>query len=213
MPRIPKIALPVLLMTSLSACAPLSSLLGEPDRNIFELMPAADTPMHCRARPVGDLVIEEPKSRSVLDTDRIMIRPSALQAEYLPGARWGDTVPVTLQTLLIRDFSRYDAFRHVGRAPVGTMSDYTVISEINDFNAEASGGGAVVRLSVNASVIREADARVVAQGRFTRADTSPTTRTEDIVEAFDRASHGLVAEMTAWGLAAMQINTQNCRPR
>lgn len=213
MSRTPKIALSILLTASLSACAPLSSLLGEPDRNIFELMPEADTPLQCRSRSVADLVIEEPKSRSVLNTDRIMIRPSALQAEYLADARWGDTVPVTLQTLLIRNFSRYDALRHVGRAPVGTMADYTMISEINDFNAEASGSGAIIRLSVNASLIREADARVVAQGRFLRAETSPTTRTEDIVEAFDRASQSLVTEMTAWGLGAMRVNAQDCRPR
>ena len=91
-------ALLVLTMT-LPGSAAVSALSGEPDRDVFELRPPSDTPLKCGRGRIAELVIEAPKARGTLDTERIMIRPSALQTQYLPDARWGDTVPVTLQEL------------------------------------------------------------------------------------------------------------------
>src|SRR5690606_22429018 len=160
---------------------------------------------------LAELVIEPPKARGTLDTDRIMIRPNQLQTQYLPDARWGDTVPVTLQTLLVRGFGVYDAFTHVGRAPLGTAGDYALISEINDFNAEVAGKGAIIKLTVDAQMVREMDARVVARGHFAATAQAPTTRTADLVPAFDAAGQQLVAQMTDWGLRAVGVNPARCR--
>ena len=154
------------LTTALTGCGAIKALEGEPDRDVFELRPPSDTPLKCGRGRIAELVIEAPKARGTLDTERIMIRPSALQTQYLPDARWGDTVPVTLQTLLVRGFGAYDVWTHVGRAPLGTAGDYAIISEINDFNAEVSGDGAIVKMTVDAQMVREADATVVSRGHF-----------------------------------------------
>lgn len=199
------------LTTALPGCAAISALSGEPDRDVFELRPPSDTPMTCGRGRIAELVIEQPKARGTLDTDRIMIRPSALQTQYLPDARWGDTVPTTLQTLLVRGFGVYDVWTHVGRAPLGTAGDYAIISEINDFNAETQGKGAIVKLTVNAQMVRELDTTVVSRGHFATSAVSPSTRTGDLVTAFDQAGQQLVAEMTAWGLKAVGVNAGNCR--
>ncbi|WP_240200139.1 MULTISPECIES: ABC-type transport auxiliary lipoprotein family protein [Paracoccus] len=204
------VALLVLTMT-LPGCAALSALKGEPDRDVFELRPPSDVPRQCGQGRRAELVIEPPKTRGTLDTDRIMIRPNELQTQYLPDARWGDTVPVTLQTLLVRGFGVYDAFTHVGRAPLGTSGDYALISEINDFNAEVVGQGAIIRLSVNAQMVNEMDARVVSRGRFTATAEAPTTRTADLIPAFDAAGQQLVTQMTDWGLRAVGVNPARCR--
>lgn len=206
--------LPILLLTltmTLPGCAALKALEGEPDRDVFELRPPVETAQKCGRGRLAELVVEPPKTRGTLDTDRIMIRPNALQTQYLPDARWGDTVPVTLQTLLVRAFGVYDAFTHVGRAPLGTAGDYALISEINDFNAEVAGKGAIIRLSVDAQMVREMDASVVARGQFTATATAPTTRTADLIPAFDAAGRQLVGQMTGWGLQAVGVNPQRCR--
>src|SRR5690606_36914661 len=166
-------ALLVLTLT-LPGCAALRALEGEPDRDVFELRPPSDAPRTCGRGRLAELVIEPPKARGTLDTDRIMIRANQLQTQYLPDARWGDTVPVALQTPLVRGFGVYDPFTHVGRASLGAAGDYALISEINDFNAEVAGQGAVIKLSVDAQMVREMDARVVSRGHFTATAQAPT---------------------------------------
>ncbi|SDI27197.1 MULTISPECIES: ABC-type transport auxiliary lipoprotein family protein [Paracoccus] len=203
-------ALLVLTLT-LPGCAALRALEGEPDRDVFELRPPSDVPRSCGRGRLAELVIEPPKARGTLDTDRIMVRPNELQTQYLPDARWGDTVPVTLQTLLVRGFGVYDAFTHVGRAPLGTAGDYALISEVNDFNAEVAGQGAIIKLTVDAQMVREMDARVVSRGHFTATAQAPTTKTADLIPAFDAAGQQLVAQMTDWGLRAVGVNPARCR--
>lgn len=207
-----RLATALLVLTmALPGCAAIKALEGEPDRDVFELRPPSDRPMACGRGRLAELVIEPPKTRGTLDSDRIMIRPNALQTQYLPDARWGDTVPTTLQTLLVRGFGRYDAFTHVGRAPLGTAGDYALISEITDFNAEVTGKGATIKLSVTAQMVREMDASVVSRGQFGATAEAATTRTADLIPAFDAAGQELVTQMTDWGLRAVGVNAGNCR--
>ena len=201
----------LVLTTALSGCGALRALEGEPDRDVFELRPPSDVPMKCGRGRSAELVIEPPKARGTLDTDRIMIRPNELQTQYLPDARWGDTVPITLQTLLVRGFGRYDAFTHVGRAPLGTAGDYALISEVQDFNAEVAGKGAVITLPVDAPLVREMDASVVARGHFATTAQVASTRTADLIPGFDAAGQQLVAQMTDWGLRGVGVNPGRCR--
>jgi cholesterol transport system auxiliary component len=208
----PRTAAAILALTlALPGCGALSALSGGPALDVFELRAPDETPKSCGRGRRAELVIEEPKARGTLDTERIMIRPNALQTQYLPDAQWGDTVPVTLQNLLVRSFSPYDAFTHVGRAPLGTAGDFALISEIRDFNAEVAGKGAIVRLSVDAQLVREMDASVAARGSFSATATAPSTRTEDLIPAFDAAGRELLGQMTDWGLRGVGVNPAACR--
>jgi cholesterol transport system auxiliary component len=207
----PAFAIASLALGALGGCSAITALSGGPRLDVFELLPHDDAPRSCRAGRRAELVIEAPKTRTTLDSDRIMVRPSALQTQYLPDAKWGDTVPVTLQTLLVRGFGRYDVFSHVGRVPLGVAGDYALISEINDFNAEVGPQGMQVRLAVDAQLVRESDARVVARGKFTALQPAGSAATADLVTAFDRAGQDLVAQITSWGLRGIGVNPLNCR--
>lgn len=204
-------SLAMALTLALSGCSALSALGGGPTRDVFELLPQSGAPQQCTRTRIAELVVELPKARSALDSDRIMVRPSELQTQYLPDAQWGDTVPVTLQTLLVNSFANYDAFAYVGRTPLGSSGDFALISEIHDFNAVTSGQGAVVRLAVDAQMVRESDARIVSRGRFVAEVAAPTTRTADLVAAFDTAARDLVDRMTDWGLRAARVDPASCR--
>lgn len=197
---------------ALPGCSALKVLEGEPNRDVFELRLPQDLPRQCGAAGRGgELVIELPKASGTLDSERIMIRPSELQTQYLPDAQWGDTVPVMLQTLLVRGFGTNDSFRHVGRAPLGSAGDHALISEITDFNAQQQGKGAVIRLAVSAQIVREMDASVIARRSFVATAVVPSTRTNDLIPAFDAANQQLIRDMTDWGLSAVGVNPARCR--
>lgn len=194
----------------LSGCGALSALRGEPERDVFELRPPAAL-TGCGRASIGELVIEPPKARSTLDSDRIMIRPSVLQTQYLPDAQWGDTVPEMLQRLLVQSFGDTGSFSYVGRAPLGISGDYALISEIQDFNAELTADGVVVKLSVDAQMVSEMDASIVSRGRFAATVPAAGTRTADLIPAFDAGARQLVAQMTEWGLRASNVDPARCR--
>ncbi|MDB6179350.1 ABC-type transport auxiliary lipoprotein family protein [Paracoccus sp. Z330] len=207
----PSRLVPLALAALLPGCAALSALEGGPERDVFELRPPAFGQTSCGRGRVAELVIETPKARGTLDSERIMIRPSPLQTQYLPDAEWGDTVPVMLQRLLVQGLGSYDAFSHVGRAPLGLSGDFALISEIEAFNARVDGEAVTVRLAVNAQMIHEMDASVVSRGNFNVEIPAASSKTSDLIPAFDLAGQELTAQMTEWGLRATGINPASCR--
>ncbi|WBU63513.1 ABC-type transport auxiliary lipoprotein family protein [Paracoccus aerodenitrificans] len=204
------VLLMICLTVALPGCAALSALQGEPNRDVFELRSPPAGIGACRSSGVAELVIELPKTRGTLDSERIMIRPSDLQTQYLPDAIWGDTVPVTLQRLLVETLGNYGAFTHVGRAPLGISGDYALLSEIRHFNAQTTENGALIRLDVVADLVREMDATVVSRGRFSATTEAAGTRTRDLIPAFDLAAQQLVAEMAEWALRGVGVDPNGC---
>jgi cholesterol transport system auxiliary component len=151
-----------------------------------------------------DLVVELPEVSGALDTDRILIRPNPLQAQYLPDARWTDPAPRLLQRLLVRAIDDSGALRFVGTRPLGAMGDVALIGRLTDFQAEIGAAGAVqVRLRLNARLVREADARVLATRVFEATAPAPDTAALPLVEAFNTAAGTLVPEAARWALQTM----------
>ncbi|MCT4334852.1 ABC-type transport auxiliary lipoprotein family protein [Paracoccus sp. YLB-12] len=204
-------ALLLSLTAFLPGCAALSALQGEPNRDVFELRAPSVGSGQCGRGRLAELVVEPPKARGTLDSNRIMIRPSPLQTQYLPDAIWGDPVPATLQRLLVETLGGYDAFTHVGRAPLGVAGDYALISEIGAFNAELAGDGALIRIAVDAQLVRESDATVVSRGRFASSAEAASTRTSDLIPAFDAAAQDTVRQISAWALRGIGVEPGRCR--
>ena len=192
----------LLLLTALSGCSALSALdEASKPLEVYELTTPAVRPSGARRNV--ELVVEEPAASGALATERIMVRPAPLQAQYLPGVRWADTAPVMLQTLMVRSLTETGSFSSVGRRPLGTLADYTVLSELTDFQAETTGeaGQATVRIRMSFRLVRENDARVVASRTLTATDAATSTEVDAIATAFDRATTRLLTEAVPWIIA------------
>lgn len=198
-----RIALAVCSIVALSGCGAISALEGATTPlEVFELR-AQPQPQAARQSPV-QVIVELPNTTGALDTDRIMIRPNALQAQYLPEVRWGDPVPVMLQTLMLRSIESTGAFAYVGRRPLGAGGDFAILTELRDFQAEIgpNGEGASARLQMTVRILRERDMRIIATRSFTATAPAASTETGPVVAAFDAAVAQLLAEFTAWALAS-----------
>lgn len=195
-------AFALLALGGLSGCAAVSALGSATEvLDVYELQ-APDTlpggPVRSR-----EVVIEEPTTSGALQTDRIMIRPDPLRAQYLPGVRWGDTTPVMVQTLMLRTLLSSGQLRYVGRRPLGVSADYAVLTEIVDFQAEATpeGPGAVVDLALVSRVVREADTQIMGSRRFAVQVPVASVEAGDVIAGFDLAVQQLFAEHGAWVLS------------
>lgn len=150
------------------------------------------------------LVVELPEVGGALDTDRILIRPNPLQAQYLPGARWTDPAPQMIQSLLVRTFEDSGALRHVGRRPIGPGGDFALIGTLTDMQAElVDGGGALVRIRLNARLVREADATVIATRVFEGTAPAAGVTALPLVEAFNSAANTVVPAAARWALGTL----------
>lgn len=188
------------LAATLGGCALLG---GGPSLDAYDLRAPADAPVASRTL-ARDVVVEVPEAGPALDIDRIMIRPNPLQTQYLPGARWTGNAPVMVQGLMVRTLQDANAFRYVGRRPLGPGADFALVSELTDFQAETTADGARIRLRLTARLVRESDARVIASRTFqTTAPVDSGLDTLSVVQGFDTATGALLAELSGWVLTQL----------
>lgn len=188
-------------LSLIGGCSTLGALgSASSPLDVYDLRAPENAPVAAGGPLARDVIVELPTTSGVLETDRIMIRPDALQAQYLPDVRWGDEVPVMVQTLMLRALENTGGLRYVGRRPLGGSGDFAIVSEIVDFQAETADGqdGATVQLRVTSRIVRESDVQIIATRRFVATAQSPTDRTEDILRAFNAASDQLLVEFSDW---------------
>jgi cholesterol transport system auxiliary component len=193
-------ALMTFAFSLLAGCGALSSLSkAGAELDAYTLSPARSpgTP----AGGSGHLIVELPSSAGALATDRILIKPVPYQAQYLPDGRWSEPAPALLQTLLVASFQNLGGFRLVGRTANGLNPDYTLMTELQDFQAEPLGSDPteyVVRIGMIMTLIRESDRRIVASRRFSATETVGSDDTRTLVAAFDRTMQGILQEVVTW---------------
>lgn len=202
--RLTLLLMPLLLMLAVPGCSAIS-VLDEASQplEVYELRTPEIPQVAARQRDI-EVVVEEPVASGALATERIVIRPSPLQTQYLPGVRWADPAPAMLQTLIVRSLTETEALGSVGRRPIGSRSHFAVLSELTDFQAAAKDGqtGATISIRLMARLVNEREARVVALRTFSVAEESATTDVDEVVAAFDRAAKRLLLDIVPWLVAS-----------
>ncbi len=189
-----------------AGCSALSAIGGATAAlDVFELRIPQNLPVVGGSPLARDVVVTVPAASGALNTDRIMIRPSPLQAAYLPGVRWSEPAPVMVQTLMIQTLNGTQGIRFVGRQPVGVVGDYAILTELTDFQAEANpeGKDATIRMRLTARLVRESDTAIIASRTFLASAPSASTDADDIVVAFDQAMQRLLLEFANWTMARL----------
>jgi cholesterol transport system auxiliary component len=172
---------------------------------VFVLTAPADLPQRQGAPLARDVIVEEPTTGGALATERIMIQPDPLQAQYLPGVRWSEPAPLVVQTLMVRALDATQAFQYVGRRPLGAGGDFAIVSELVDFQAVLGPEGetAEVRVRMIARIVRERGVQVVASRTFTASAVAASLDDADLVTAFDAAAGRVISDFTVWTLSSL----------
>lgn len=192
--------LSVSAVAGLSGCGAVSAVSRASDPlDTYTLSPlAAPT-----KRPGGSrhLVVEIPTSGGELSTDRVLIKISPLQAEYLPDARWSEPTPALVQTLLVNSLLNGGGFRLVSRVGAGLMPDYTLMTEIQAFQAELIGpdlASAQVHVALQMTLIREDGREIAGTRRFDITRPVASDSTIALIAGIDAAMQSVVADAVGW---------------
>jgi len=196
---------------ALGGCSALSAVsqASEP-LDAFTLSPLG--PLGDPGGRSGHLIVELPTSGGALATDRILIKPDATQAQYLPAVRWSDQTPALVQTLLVGSLLNRSAFRLVGRTAAGLRPDYTLMTEIQEFQAQVTGlaenapvldlgpqvTSAQVRITMQMTLIRESDLSIAGARRFSATAAVNVDDTPGVIAGFDSAMQTMLGEVVAW---------------
>lgn len=193
-------------LLGLGACGAVSALnSAATPLDAYELRAPTNIPQATRSVSRA-LSIEPPTTSGALETDRILVKPNAVQSLYLPDGRWASELPAMWQTMALRAFEDTGALAYVGRRPLGGVGDVAMISEITDFQAElVDDESAIIRLRLTARMVRESDAQVLARQVFTAAVPVAGTETLTLVNGFNTASDQVLSEMVRWGLQVIGL--------
>jgi len=162
------------------------------------------SPLPLSAKPAGGshhLVVEMPSSPGEVATDRILIKPTALQAQYLPDGGWTDPAPALVQTLLVTSLQNVGGFRLVGRVGAGLTPDYTLVTELQQFQAETSATSPIpvtIRIGVQMTLIRETDREIVSTRRFSASQSVASDATILVIGGFETAMQSVLKDAVAW---------------
>lgn len=188
------------LVAGLPGCGALTAVSTASDPlDTYTLSPLRSaTP---RTAGSGHLIVELPTSGGEFATDRILIKISSRQAEYLPGARWSEPTPAMVQTLLVNSLLDQGGFRLVTRVGAGLMPDFTLMTELLAVQAElpdSEPASAQARLSMQLTLIRESDRAIAGTRRFDTSGAVATDTTVALVAGLDVAMQSLLGDAATW---------------
>jgi cholesterol transport system auxiliary component len=143
----------------------------------------------------GNLVIGEPAAVSVINGQRIVVKPGGGEVTYLPNAQWSDRLPALVQARMIEAYENASRLKSVGRPGDRLTTDYQLVTEIRAF--EVRPGSAEVAVELTAKIVNDKTGRIVAAEVFIARRPGGTvdgkTSTLALNAAFGDVLRGLVA--------------------
>lgn len=202
--RSPQMAGPAALLglalLATSACSTISSLENaSKTRNAFELSSVQVTQGTVQGSgPV--LYIGTPTASGAIATERVAVKPGGLKVAYLADARWIDPAPEHFQQLLTRSISGLGRFGYVTYGSQGPLPDYSLLTDIEAFQAEIAEDGRSVEVvtKVSLALVRESDGRVISRQNFSARARAADDSTDAIMPAFEAATQSLLREIVGW---------------
>ena len=196
-----RLAPPAAMFVALALAACQAVLPGGPMPDLYTLTPKStfnpDLP-----QVSWQLVVEEPLASGWLNTDRIALRASPTELDYYAQAQWTERAPRLVQTLLVESFENSRHIVAVGRQAIGLRSDFTLRSELREFQADypPNGGNPTVRVRLNLKLIQDRTRSIIANETFEATAEATNATMSGIVAAFDDALGKVLRRTVEWTL-------------
>lgn len=198
------IALSLVLSGLLTACA--GNLLpgaGNDPPDLYVLTPKNTFPDDLPTVN-WQLAIPPPVADAALNTARITLRQNPISLEYYARANWIDTAPRMIQTLLVESFENSGKIVGVGRQSVTLRADYSLLTDLREFQAEYLGAGPPrVRVRLNAKMVKMPQRTILATETFEFLEPAASSDLQAVVSAFDVALGKTLKRIVEWSLKAV----------
>lgn len=194
-------------LSLLAGCASMvDSLTPVETALIFDLAPIDEAAVK-GGQPGFSLSVSEPRAAVILDSDKVLVRPSPVVVQYYRDIIWADRIPKLVQRRVVQAFEDSHRVRSVAARSDGFSSQYDLLMEIRDFHIEPSvrenaNVGKPIRVKVTffAKLVSERAARVVRSVKITKIVEVPVESRENIALAFNEAFAQATVDLVNWTL-------------
>jgi cholesterol transport system auxiliary component len=183
-----------LLSLSLGGCAGGLAGLSTPP-TAYNLLAAAGF-AHASGHARGQLIVAEPVALSVLDSEKIVVRPVPGEIAALGGAQWQDRLPKLVQARLLQSFENDGRLRAVALPADKVAADFQLVTDIRAFELSVVDGSAVVEIA--AKIVRENSGRIAAARVFRATVPAAGTDAPSAVAALNEAFAKVATQMVLW---------------
>jgi cholesterol transport system auxiliary component len=171
-------------------------LLGGSAPTAFDLAAVDAFPRHGSAAR-GPLVVAEPTTLALLDSDRIAVRSVGDEVSYLPGALWSDKLPRLVQTRIVQSFENAHRLAAVGRQGDRLAATYQLLLDLRAFEIVAS-NEPHAQIEITAKILDERSGRIVAARVFTAAAPAAGIDGANAVAALNAALATVTRDLVIW---------------
>lgn len=160
------------------------------------------------AWPAADarLLIQRPNADRLIDSSRIVVRPSPGELQVYRGALWIQPAPDMLREALLRNLADSGKLSAgAARRGDGLSGQYELALDIRRFDADYAGNtlpAAVVEVS--ARIIDTQQGQIIAQQIFRSQQPASDSQVGEVANAFNRALAEVSRDITGWSLGHLQ---------
>ena len=147
------------------------------------------------------LQIPRPHASELLDSPRIVVRPSTGELQVYHGAIWAEPAPDLVQDAVLRAFEDSGHIQGVARRGTGITGDYELILDVRRFESDYAGGATPnADVEIVAKLVANRTNEVIATRSFKQRTPGSTTAIGDVARAFDTSLSTVVQQMVGWAL-------------
>ncbi|SEN55727.1 cholesterol transport system auxiliary component [Loktanella fryxellensis] len=187
----------VALLGGCSALSALDAAAVPLDTYDLQPTPGATT----GPRSAATLLVTLPEAAAPLSTDRLMIRPQPASITYLPDARWSDTLPIVIQSILIRSIAGTGRVGFVGRTDGGPVPDRVLLVRIDRFEVAVTAPDTfTAQVDITLTAIDDRTQAVIGGRTFAQMARATDASPAAVVAAFQRTMDVLTPAMADWAV-------------
>lgn len=203
---------PLLAMTLCAALAGCISLISEPDPiTVYSLRSKALADSVSLPKVPWSLTVIRPNSTSILDSNRIAVRPEANILKVYQGANWSDSLPDLMQSVIVESFEDSGAIASVSRQNSGVPAEVALLIDIRQFEAVYGSGAKIpdAVIQLHAKVLEYPSNRVIAVKTFNARVPAASKEIPDVVLSFDQGLASVTVDIMSWTLANGRSKAKN----
>ena len=190
------------ILLCLTACTALAVKAPQ----TYRLEPTQTVASATRFIP-ADVLVYTPTASLSLDTQQVaFLKPDGTLSRF-DGVAWTDRAPALVEAALVEGLQN-SGLRGVAGHDAGIRPDYTIQSELRDFEATGSADGAAqsVDVSLYINIVRVSDRRIVASRLMVVSQPVATPAFGSVVAAFDVAVGDVDHQAADWVLDNVERN-------
>jgi phospholipid/cholesterol/gamma-HCH transport system substrate-binding protein len=167
----------------------------------YDLAPAQTFPAIAKPLP-GPMVVPEPTTVLLYDTQKILVRPSGGEGPSFEHARWADSLPKLIQARVVQSFENAKFLGLVTKPIDGLTPKYQLLIDLRRFQVTVADNQPVADIEFSAKIMEEGG-KIVGSRLFQASAPTKLTEAAAAAASLNQAFQKAATELVVWTAATI----------